>query len=391
MWFGVVIPHLQLFFAALGFSPAGVGLILGAFQLAGVVGPITLGHAADRWGRYRPVLASIVLVSSATLWAAGQSDSLGGVMLLAGLCGFFFRGAIPLTDALANATLSDPETDYGATRVAGSISFIITNLVLQWTGIIDGTSAAAILVTILGAGALYLLSVPLLPGVQTTHGVRQAAQAVRARAIPDAEPASYQAPKTRDRELIGLSRPVVLFLLTIFLGRVGMSGYFSFFSIFLNNEVGVSVVSGYWALGAIAEIPVMFLSGRLLSRFGALRLVRFALFTMAVRLALWSFLRDPIALAATQILHAVTFGVFHVASVAFVTRHSRKEGLGLALAAYTATALGVPQVLGSSIGGFVIEAYGFGVFYASFAVLPLASGIILAREMVKWRREGYLE
>jgi len=375
VWFGVVIPHLQLLFAALGFNPAGVGLILGAFQLAGVAGPIVLGHAADRWGRYKPVLVAVVVVSSSALWLASRFESIAGVMILAAVSGFFFRGAIPLTDALANATLNDPETDYGLSRVYGSISFIITNLILQATGIIDGTSAGRILVTILGAGLLYLVSIPLL---QAAHG------------SPEKPPLPGTAPPREPEDgPLGLSRPVVLFLLTIFLGRIGMSGYYSFFSIFLNQEVGVSVVGGYWALGAIAEIPVMFLSGKLISRFGSLRLVRFALFVMALRLGLWSVLRNPVALASTQILHAITFGVFHVASIAFVTRHTRRKRLGIALATYSAVALGVPQVLGSAIGGFVIEGLGFSGFYAVFAALPLASGIILTREMARWRRENY--
>lgn len=386
VWFGVVIPHLQLLFAALGFGPGGVGLILGAFQLAGVAGPILLGHGADRWGRYKPVLVSIVLVSSSALWLASRFESIVGVMILGAVAGFFFRGAIPLTDALANATLKDPQADYGMTRVYGSISFILTNLILQATGIIDGTSASRILVTILGAGGLYILSIPLLPA---------------AHRAPEVDPTGVSGPQgSRDAHEVsprpeptdgplGLSRPVVLFLLTIFLGRVGMSGYYSFFSIFLNQEVGVSVVGGFWALGAIAEIPVMFLSGKLISRFGSLRLVRFALFVMALRLGLWSFLRNPAALASTQILHAITFGVFHVASVAFVARHTVRERLGIALAAYSAIALGIPQVLGSAIGGFVIEGLGFSGFYAVFAALPLASGIILTREMARWRRESY--
>lgn len=386
VWFGVVIPHLQLLFVALGFSPGGVGLILGAFQLAGVAGPIALGHGADRWGRYKPVLVSIVLISSSALWLASRFESIVWVMALAAVAGFFFRGAIPLTDALANATLKDPQADYGLTRVYGSISFIITNLILQWTGIIDGTSASRILVTILGAGALYLISIPLLPAARDAPE-KPPARPPGPEGSEDApEPASTLEPADGP---LGLSRPVVLFLLTIFLGRVGMSGYYSFFSIFLNQEVGVSVVGGYWALGAIAEIPVMFLSGKLISRFGSLRLVRFALLVMALRLGLWSLLRNPIALASTQILHAVTFGVFHVASVAFVARHTRRERLGIGLAAYSAIALGVPQVLGSAIGGFVIEWLGFSGFYAVFATLPLASGIILTREMARWRRENY--
>lgn len=374
VWFGVLIPHLQLFFAALGFSPGGIGLILGAFQLAGVAGPLALGHAADRWGHYKPVLVVVVVISSLALWATSAFESIVGVMLLAAVSGFFFRGAVPLTDALANATLEEPEDSYGATRVFGSIGFIITNLILQATGIIDGTSAHRILLMILGAGALYLLSIPFLPKA------RLEAENPEEQSPPDPE---------SPRGLLGLSKPVVLFLLTIFLGRIGMSGYYSFFSLFLNQEVGVSVVGGYWALGAIAELPVLFLSGKLISRFGSLRLVRFALFVMALRLGLWSFLRNPIALASTQVLHAITFGVFHVASIAFVARHTKRDRLGMALAAYSAIALGVPQVLGSAIGGFVIETVGFSGFYALFAALPLASAIILTREMVRWRRAGY--
>lgn len=55
----------------------------------------------------------------------------------------------------------------------------------------------------------------------------------------------------------------------------------------------------------------------------------------------------------------------------------RAAGGGAALAVYTAAATGLPQVLGSAIGGFVMEAFGFGAFYASFALLPLVSAVAL--------------
>ncbi len=397
VWFGIVIPHLQLLFAAMGFSPSAVGLILGAFQLSGVVGPLVLGHAADRWIGYRGMIAVTVAVSSLSLWIGSHVDALVPAMLCGAVAGFFFRGTIPLTDALANATLERPEADYGETRVFGSISFVLVNVGIQVTGLIDGSSARRILASILISGGLYALSLPFLP----KHGGRPSGMPTE----DTMDPVSYRhaasspankdtcgtPPESRttteDDTVFGLTQPVVAFLATVFLGRIGMAGYFSFFSIFLNQEVGVPVVGGYWALGAVAEIPVMIYASRLLRRFGSLRLVQAALFVMATRLALWSVLRNPAALAATQLLHAITFGAFHVASIAFVTRHSPRNRLGVALAVYSATALGIPQVVGSAVGGFVVEHLGFTAFYALFALLPLTSAVVLTKEMGRWKKK----
>jgi len=53
----------------------------------------------------------------------------------------------------------------------------------------------------------------------------------------------------------------------IFLGRFGLGAYYSFFSLYLHHTFGLSR-SLLWAIGSLAEIPIVFFSGALIAKLG---------------------------------------------------------------------------------------------------------------------------
>lgn len=63
----VSVPYLQVLLREQGFSSSEIGLLLGFFEVTGIIGPLIAGWAADKIGRYRFLILILSLGSGVTL------------------------------------------------------------------------------------------------------------------------------------------------------------------------------------------------------------------------------------------------------------------------------------------------------------------------------------
>ena len=352
----ILSPYLQLYLKARGFSPSRIGLLLGAFELAGVAGPMITGRIADRHAAYRPLLSAAFVVSAACFLPL-QFTTLFPVALAAlVVMGLSYRSTIPLLDSLVTRVLPDPTRQYGRLRVAGSFGFILISLFLQLSGLVTGDSALPILVAFCAAAAAAAGAAVFLP-----RGHRLAAHT------------GSPHPSTT-----GFDARFWTVLAVIFLGRFGIAAYYSFFSLYLKQTFPGTGVSMLWAIGPAAEIITIWFSGRLIRRWGIRVMLTVSLAAISVRLCL--FVAAPVlaVVAAAQVLHAFTFGTFHTTAVAWVNGRVSPERRGMGMSIYNAVGTGLPTVIATSLGGYVLQARGFTGRFLSYAVVPLLGIGLLA-------------
>jgi PPP family 3-phenylpropionic acid transporter len=352
-------PYFQLFLRARGFTESQVGYLLGLTAMAGVCGAIVMGHLADRLGRRRPLMAVCLLAFAATLVPLGATDAFWAAAVLVVGLGFAWRTVIPLTDALASAELDDPTHQYGKVRVWGSIGFVATLLGIRAAKLVDEDSSASMMTTMLAGAGLCLISSLLLPERPHRH-----------RAGAPAADGAAAAPRPFDGVFW-------LFLLVAAMHQWGMTAYYSFFTLFLRERVKLDQAAWVWAIGPASEVPLLFYGGRIIRRFGLTRMLIAAMAAVSARLIIFAFVPPLWVILPVQLLHAMCFGLFHVASIEFVRRKVPPARRGLAMALYMALALGLPNWLGSSLGGNVVERWGFAALFAAYAVAPVI-GIALA-------------
>ena len=153
-------PYFSLMLRGKGFSPAEVGVLLGFFEAAGIAGPFVFSFFADRFGRYKPPLASAHLLLGACLVPLALTAGPLVTALAMAVMGASLRSIYPLFDAICTISIGD-SGDYGRLRTAGSVGYILMMLVLQfspflrpntsfnvicWVGIAAFLSLGAILV-----------------------------------------------------------------------------------------------------------------------------------------------------------------------------------------------------------------------------------------------------
>jgi MFS transporter, PPP family, 3-phenylpropionic acid transporter len=339
---GVWIPYWPLYMADLGHSPESIGLLAALALGIKVLGPPVWGRLADGGSRHRViVLTSFGAAAASGLFLLGNSLYL--LLIAAVIYSFFHAGPLALVEATTLETVSRHGGDYGRIRLWGSWGFIVFSLGLgpvsdYWgVGLIPAT-----LVILLAAGGLLTLF------------------------LPQGEPRPSQ-DDVNARKLF--HRPEVRwFYLTAFLMQFSHGAYYGFMSLHLaNHGFSKTAIGLLWSLGVLAEVIFMMRSGPILARFGLSAVLTGSLMLATVRWGIYSVTLFWPLLIFGQILHAATFGAFHVASVQRVFNMAPHASRGTAQAWYSALSFGVGGGIGLLGSGFLFERIGAGPLFAIMA------------------------
>ncbi len=170
------------------------------------------------------------------------------VIILISLFGALYKPIIQLSDAITTRNLADPASEYGRARVFGSVGFVVVSLAIQATGYLAKPSFNAIMIAHLVTGAAFLCPLILLPSRRVES--RRTTEQLRPAGKDSIDP----------RFWVGI--------LVIFAGRFAITAHYSFFSLFLSERMGLEAISGMWAIGPLAEIPVILFGGVIIRKIG---------------------------------------------------------------------------------------------------------------------------
>jgi PPP family 3-phenylpropionic acid transporter len=351
---GVFLPYFNLYCYHLGFSGTQIGTLSALRSVVLVLLPLAWGALADHF-QTRRELFILCNLGSAFLWSLTLGVSRFGAMA-AVIVGhtLFYAPLVSFLEAITMDTLGSEKRRYGHMRVWGSLAFILVVLVLgqflerqplRWVVIL--ILAGLIVQTIL---ALWIPAAPATSRRRFGDGFRQL-----------------------------LTPRVIVFLTAAFLMLVSHGAYYGFFSIHLEElGLGRGLIGAAWALAATAEIFVMLNSDRILTTFSYPGLLRFSFAMAAIRwLLLWKVTSAP-AILATQVLHAFTYGSFHIASILYIDQLAPPGVKTLGQAINNAVTYGLGLMVGFFLSGWGYELLGGTrlLFLASGAV-ALAGGALL--------------
>lgn len=331
--------------------------------LSKLVAPYFLGWVADHFHQ------RLLIIQLSTLFAviafAGifvDSSYWGQVMIMA-VFGFFWNSSLPLFEALTLNHLGKNTHLYSHIRLWGSIGFIF--IVAGLPIIIDKAGIAILpiaLITLLVANGGTTL---LLNDRQKTESLAT----------------------TFDLKIKSvLKQPIVIALLICCaLQSLSHGAYYTFISIYLEDHHYSRTVVGYmWALGVISEVILFLFAHRLLPHFGIYHLFTIALLITSVRwviLALW--VDNLILLIFAQLLHAASFGLFHVTAISLIHLLFPKHLQGRGQALYAGLSFGLGGALGSWLSGNTWEALGPTWTFLGSAIIALIGAVIASHFIQK--------
>ena len=370
---GILMPYLPLYLKARGMPASRIGILLACLELAGMAGPMLLGRFADSRAAYRGILAASFIIPMAVMLPMEWTSYFPAFVALIAVLGFTYRATIPLLDSLVSRILTDPARQYGRLRVAGSFGFITISIFVQLTGWVSGDTSRPILVAFLATESCAALAVAFLPAAPRLP--LRGRQGVSEEPMLPPRAGAPRLPAARPFD--GFDAKFWVVMGVIFLGRFGIGAYYSFFSLYLKQTFPQANVSLLWAIGPLAEAFTIWFSGSLIRRWGIRTLLILSLAAMSVRLGLFIIAPSILVVALAQLLHAFTFGTFHTSAVAFVNEKIGHDNRGVGMAIYSAGANGLPALLASAAGGYILQGHGFVTLFTSYAVVPMVGIVIL--------------
>ncbi|MDM8514882.1 MFS transporter [Desulfobacterales bacterium HSG16] len=349
---GIFLPWFNLYCHHIGFSGHEIGIISAVRSVVTVIFPLVWGAVADRFQARRPIYILVNFVSASiwTLYIFTEDFKL--MIIITIFYTIFYAPVIAFLEAFAIDVLGQAKKDYGRLRVWGTIAFII--MVAIFGKIIDFFSIKVILFAILAGSFL---------------------QAVISLKIPETKVMNTKAFKV---ETEFLAKPkTIVFLFCAFLMLVSHGAYYGFFSIHL-EEIGCGPVfiGLCWAFGTASEIAIMINSRKIFQRFKIEHILVFSLMTASVRWLILSMSSSPSIIFLSQLLHAVTYGTFHVGSILYIDTLAPESAKTTGQAINNALTYGLGMMVGFFFTGYLFESMGMFKVFGICSIVALAGGIL---------------
>jgi PPP family 3-phenylpropionic acid transporter len=351
---GAFSPYFGLYLQSLSFSAWDIGLLMSQMQLMRLFGPYLWGAVADRAARRVPIVrlaAAVSLLGFLTFFLASDFSAL---LVAMALMAFFWSASLPLVETITFDHLRDETARYSRVRVWGSVGFIAA---------VMGTGA---LLDVMPLATLLWVSVAMLAGILGC-----------ALAMPEAPVHCVAGEAVPVADVLRQPRVQAL-LASCFAMSAGHGALYIFYSIHLaEHGYGNTLIGSLWSLGVLAEIVVFMFMSRAMQRH-SLRTILLTSFVAAVIRFLmigWGVESFSVVLVA-QLLHGLTFGAYHAASIAAVNRWfpGRCQARGQAL--YSSLSFGAGGLLGGVFSAWSWEALGSAMTFTASAAFSLA-GLVL--------------
>ena len=292
---GCYLPYMPVWLHWRGLSEDEIAFLLAAPLFARILFTPVISFATDWSGARRAVLIALAwgtLLSFLLLWASG---GFWQMLLATLLLAFNWTTIMPLIEAVAVSGVRSAGLDYGRVRLWGSGSFILASF---GAGLVIGQfGASSVMPMLVGATVLMIAGVHLLPR-EVASSPSPSTPALRRISIADAVKLAH-------------SPSFLLFLLAASTIQASHALYYTFGTLHWRAQgFADGTIGALWALGVVAEIGLFAVSGSILARWGAPRMLMAAGAAAALRWGLMAF--DP--------------PLWATANIAMPARHELRRG-----------------------------------------------------------------
>ena len=354
---GALVPYWSLYLQSLDFSVTRIGQLIAILMATKIVAPNIWGWIADHTGQRMTIVRMASLLAAVSFATVFAVDSFWWMALVMAVFSFFWNASLPQFEATTMSHLGADTHRYSGIRLWGSVGFIIA------------VAGLGPLLGRYGTGLLPLVLMVLFVGIWLSS-----------LSVP--ESAAGHLPL--DQAPLGqvLKRPAVLALLGVcFLVQASHGPYYAFFSIYLEGHgYSTGVIGQLWALGVVAEIIVFLLMPRLLPRYGARKLLLFAVGLTSVRwLLIAGYADNWLIITLAQTLHAASFGLYHAVLIYLVHALFTGAHQGRGQALYSSLSFGAGGAAGSLISGYLWTGIGPEAMFQLAAVASLCALLLVYR------------
>lgn len=355
---GALVPYWSVYLDDLSFSALEIGQLLATLGITKIFAPYIWGWVADKTGQHIRIVQITSIIACLLFLPLVWLDSYWSILIFMVLFSFFWNAALPQFEVVTMINLGDEKHRYSQVRLWGSLGFIVSVFLIAW--MLEFLSSDILPIALFIMMLLIMLS-------------------------------SYSVKAPLQKHLDGgsilpiIKKPAVIaLLLACFLMQLSHGPYYSFFTLFMKDQgYSVSLISGFWSLGVLAEVVLFLFVHRLFKQGDAAFFMFLSLFITAIRWFLTAYFSDNLFLVfIAQCMHAASFGLFHAAGIHLIDEYFPKHrGRGQAL--YASVSFGAGGALGSLYSGYLWDFVSPTTMFVVAGSIALV-GAVLYRGILQW-------
>ena len=362
---GVFMPYFGLYLQSLSFSAWDIGVLMSQMQLMRLFGPYLWGVLSDRLGHRVVIIRLTGFVTLIVFSALFFARSFEALLVVLALHSFFWVATLPLLETLTFEHLRENPARYSRVRLWGSVGYIVA--VFGTGALLDHFPVSSLLwasVAVLASIALCSLRIPEAPVRPHLDELLPIANILR-------------------------QPHVQAFLAACVLMTAAHGALNIFYSIYLSDHgYSTSAIGGLLSLGVLAEIAVFYFMSRAMQRFSLRAILMLSFAAAVVRFAMIGWGVDFLAvLLVTQLMHGLTFGAFHSASMATVNLWFPGRARSRGQALYASVSFGAGGLVGGLVSGWSWDALGAELTFVLGSVFALV-GLILVAVWIRGETAG---
>jgi PPP family 3-phenylpropionic acid transporter len=327
---GLVVPFTGIYLDGKGFDSVAIGEILAIFTVTRIIGPGLWAMLADKRGRQVEIIRVGALLALLSFLFIFTASSYWPLAIVLALFSFFWSAILPQLEVLTLNSIRRSGKIYSRIRLWGSIGFISCAL------------GGGQLIESFGSEMFAWLGALILVGLWLV-------------CLPLSQPRARQRALQRTSSIIDklLAPQFLLFFFSGLLLQISFGPFYGFFALFL-RDLGYSQLAAgsFISLGVVAEIIIFIYAARLLRQFSLKNVLLFCFAVTAIRWYMTGHFGESLTLLIiSQLLHAVSFGLYHCAAIEFIQQYFAANQQSRGQAVYIGGVYGCGGALGAYLAG----------------------------------------
>lgn len=346
------ISYLNIYLNDIGISATQLGLMSSiAKSLAIIVIPFW-GILADYFSANKKVLQIAIFGVFLSQLAFLSTKLFWPVLFIYIIHSLFDGSIVPLNDSLLLSNLKKKANNYGKYRVWGSVGYLL--FVTPFGYILERTDTKY----------LFLITASIL-FITLINTVK----------LPEAKK-EIKVSRLADFKLLMRNKELLHFLIFTFFIQITLMGHFTYFPIlFIEKGGGETLYGVAMLIGAASELIIFQKSDFFFKTFKLKTIFLVSSLAFTMRWFLVATFQIPEVLLLTQLFHSLTYGLFYVTAVNFVSRIVKEEFRATGQNLYAST-ISISSVISSLIGGIIYDNLGASALYLLGTMITLLAGLV---------------
>ncbi|MBA6294915.1 MFS transporter [Colwellia sp. MB02u-9] len=354
---GLIVPFLAVFLDDRGFTSLEIGEILAVITATKIVAPSLWAQLADKSGQQLTIVKVGALLSlfcfSLIIW----TFSYWPLMFSLAMFSLFITSILPQIEVMTLNSIRKSAKIYARIRLWGSIGFVIVAML------------SGELIERYSAEAFSYIGIVILAGLFISTLFNKQPRIAKKTSLDNV---SIKAKV--------LNRNFLLFFFAGLMLQMSFGPYYVFFALYLKNLAYSGFLIGIFiAIGVVAEIGVFVFAAIFFKSFSLKTLISMSILLTAFRwFIVGHFANSDMALAFSQLIHALSFGLYHSASISFIQQHFNANQQSRGQAIYIGGVYGVGGAIGAYVAGLLWQEGIGAVITFDFAAITALIGGVLA-------------